>query len=509
MFSYVLNTIPHLLFFPVAFCALGGVVLSLFSKRKKTDVFWIILFAVVFMFGWRFVCNDVLFSTRYSSILFYPALILTAYFCFRVRTALFYCSLKSHLFRDVSIIHRICLFIPYLVLLGLSIACMVKAFQFDPKFRGILRVCQTYMEDRAGKDIVFTYYINGSEQNRIRHYAQINDYREPVKLCKKETTYDLIMKAIRDKRNIEGTHYFFYFKNADDMDLLPSDDILSAGEWREVCRYDVSSKRKVDFILYSYTPYCKNIELWDKEIPNMSPNNLCPNGDFEQILPEKELETRVAYYKSIEASDFFTAPKELFPNAWWINVLKPESDDPSELSLTAEQPLAGKYSLEIRGSEMISANSTFIGKMDCIVTGFIRVLEDSDVVIYSKYRDMDESFNVTIDDFLFTLSAGKTYRFSLPILEKDVPVEDKWINITFCAKGHVLLDNVEFIKQVPGAAALPAATGETTAGANDGDDKSQDGQSRKTDSPRKRPAPAAVPVISLEELEKLNSDRNE
>lgn len=151
------------------------------------------------------------------------------------------------------------------------------------------------------------------------------------------------------------------------------------------------------------------------------------------------------------------------------------------MSLTEEQPLAGKYSLEMYGRgcwgdmthDIVSVNSAFVVKRDYIVSGFMRALEDSEVWISPCYRDMDSGNNPSLDSFYFVLSAGKTYRFSFPIQEQKIPQEHNLFLITIRAKGHLLVDNVEFLYR----------------------------KKERIESP-----PEAIPVVSPEEAKKLNTE---
>lgn len=220
------------------------------------------------------------------------------------------------------------------------------------------------------------------------------------------------------------------------------------GEWKCVHREYTSRRKNREMVLFRFIPAHPNIEVWDKEIPEMSQDNLCVNGDCENVITGKGLEQRKAYYKKIEASDFYQAPGRLFPMAWWLGVLKAVNGESAEMALTDVNPIAGKYSLEMGTNHIkwgLNSSNTTTTKQDCTFFGFVRAESDALIKVYSCYWDIDQKKTGFIDTYTYQLYSGKTYRFSFPVRKDDVPEEDKNIYIIVSGSGHVLLDNVEFI----------------------------------------------------------------
>ena len=118
------------------------------------------------------------------------------------------------------------------------------------------------------------------------------------------------------------------------------------------------------------------------------------------------------------------------------------------MALTDKRPIAGKYSLELKsiGNYGWGINSNYIPKQDCTFSGFIRAESESTVEILSCYWNIVKKKTDHIDTYRLYLQPGKTYRLSFPVRLADVPEKDKNIYIIIVGHGHILLDNVEFIR---------------------------------------------------------------
>ena len=74
MTAVFFRLIPRILFEPVAVAAVLGIITALiYSWKKRNNLFWFVACSVVFMIGWRLVIHII--SSRYASILIYPAII--------------------------------------------------------------------------------------------------------------------------------------------------------------------------------------------------------------------------------------------------------------------------------------------------------------------------------------------------------------------------------------------------------------------------------------------------
>ena len=450
MVAFFFKTISHLLFVPIAAGTMLGVISIFVFQRKKKDLFWIITVSCLFMTVWRFAFQNVMITARYFSILLYPALILTAFFCFHLELILLQIVKKWGADKNLRL-ETACRIIPWFFILGILIASLAKVFHFDPNSDGIIKVCQAYLKDRQGKEIVYTYEVNGTEQRRIRYYGGINPQSpEPVLLFSDQPNDVILaqwMDILRERRNFSGPHFFFYFHRKGEKDVLPPEDVLANGEWTEISRCATSRNRKKNVILYRYIPYCKNVENWEKPIPKMSKENFCPNGDFERILSGVELEQRMAYLKNNKASDFYFAPERLFPEKWGIRIYKPFNGISSDMALTTNSPIAGTYSMSMKSVNQGSAcmYSALLAMQDCMISAFVRAIEDTAVTIYSGGWDNDEKKTSLIEKVTFTAFAGKTYRVTIPFLQKNVPEEVDLFYLEVQSCGHILVDNIEFV----------------------------------------------------------------
>ena len=131
--------IPQILFEPIAVGALLGLFTALiFFWKKHGKFYWIVTVSIVFMLGWRLAIQIV--STRYASILIYPAVIFCVYFCFQLEDL---CKLIP------KFPERLRRMVPWLFLIGLSIASLVKAFHYNPYENYIRSNCSTAKQDAA------------------------------------------------------------------------------------------------------------------------------------------------------------------------------------------------------------------------------------------------------------------------------------------------------------------------------------------------------------------------
>ena len=131
--------IPQILFEPIAVGALLGLFTALiFFWKKHGKFYWIVTVSIVFMLGWRLAIQIV--STRYASLLIYPAVIFCVYFCFKLEDL---CKLIP------KFPERLRRMVPWLFLIGLSIASLVKTLHYNPYENYIRSNCSTAKQDAA------------------------------------------------------------------------------------------------------------------------------------------------------------------------------------------------------------------------------------------------------------------------------------------------------------------------------------------------------------------------
>lgn len=449
MIQYFFSTIPRLLFEPVAVVALLGCITTLlFFHKKNNPFFYIILLSICLMFFWRVSFYSIMLSTRYAAVILYPAAIFSVLFCFHVKESVQWIDLRFfHL--DKSWFRILCTVMPYFLLFCLALPCVIKTLRFNPYADYRIKLCKTLSREIEGKTVFL--YVEGGHLGQVAYYTGL-DMKVP-KILRKDrdgSFHGTLKKKLEETKNYFATEYFVFSLKRGEAE--PDAQCLGinpeTGKWECIYREYTSRRKNRECVLYRFTPAHSNIEVWEKEISESSPDNLCKNGGFEQLLSKKELEQRIAYYKKIEASDFYLTPGRLFPAQWWLGVLKPVNGHSSEMALTAESPLAGKYSLELKssGPEGYVLNSAFIPKRDCIFSGFIRAEAESFVRIISCYWNIEKKKTHYISSCQSHLQPGKTYRFSIPVRLEDIPEKDKNIFIIIAGNGHILVDNVEFIR---------------------------------------------------------------
>lgn len=449
MIQYLFVRLPSLFFEPISVGALlGGITASWYYRKNKKRFYWILIVCICLMFFWRLSSYSLMLSTRYASILLYPAIILTAWFCSRSEEILrsgIQCVSRYH----NQIMGKICLVLPCFLITGLAVAGLIKILHYDPYGGHTVNLCSTLARETAGKD--FMLYAQ-SEQQRISYYSGI-DYQKIMFLnYKTNLPLQEQLKSIitLSKNHFDNIYFVFSLKKGDPEPDAQTLEIGSElGTWECIHREITSRKKKKELILYRFIPAHPNIEIWEKDIPEISPDNHCLNGDFENCLAGKDLEERLNYYRQLGAADFYLAPERRFPLNWWLVVEKERDGLFSKISLTEEHPIAGKYSLEMNSNNGANwgTNCALVPKQDGVFSGFIRAESDASVLIRSCYWDLDKSTIGYITDYAFRLHPGKTYRFSFPVHMADVPEEDRSINFVVQGIGHILLDNFELIQR--------------------------------------------------------------
>ena len=440
--------IPRLLFEPIAVSAILGCFAALFLSFKNRRIFyWGIAFSVSFMILWRLFIHSLMASSRYSSILLYPAPIFIAWLSFELEDIFLWLfqkipGLQSFPFR------KICCFIPYVCIIGLFIPCLIKALRYDLNKDHTVRLARTLAGEI--KDKKFRLYSPRSEQDRIAYYSGIDvKHVLPLDVTKRQSVYEQLRREMLSLRNfIEPVYFIFPLKEGEaepTIQYLEMDP--SIGTWECVSQEYTSERKNKKLVLYRFVPAHPNIEIWEEDIPAMSPLNRCPNGDFEKILSGKGLDNRIQNYRKRGVSDFYCSAERLFPRDWWLGATKATDGNFAEISLTSRNPLAGMYSMElksngravatIRCSPLLMQNGTF--------SGFIRAEKDSDITIL-VYGWNEERKNFVLDRMTSHITTGEFYRFTIPIPpKKDIPEESKNIFIAVQCSGHILVDNVEFI----------------------------------------------------------------
>ncbi len=247
------QTLPRMLFEPVAVGALLGIAAALFfCWKKKTVWYWMILCAVLFMLAWRLAIQII--SSRYAAVLLFPAVIFTAFFCFKLEDVLKYIFRFVPKFRYADLTARI---VPWLFVLGLSIAGFVKVMHVNFYSGYLEKTCGLYHADRAGKEeSCRVYTLEGKEYNRILYYA---DLKEPnadmiIAIAEGQDPVKILRSRLRSLRNVKEVCYFFAAHRNGEPEFTAEALGLKAEQWVKLGGYHTSKRKNKTFVLYKYIP---------------------------------------------------------------------------------------------------------------------------------------------------------------------------------------------------------------------------------------------------------------
>ena len=189
MLKVLFQSIPSILFEPIAVGAvLGLVTAAVLGWRKKTAWYWSVAFALLFMISWRVIIQII--SSRYASILVFPATIATAYFAFKLDwLAGFIPKFPEWLRKSL----------PYLTVIGIAIGGMAQLLHYNPYADRILKISELIKAD--AKQYKNTCILT-SEARRLRYYTglpvksisgdKINDDHFMKQIMLKNVTEDAV-----------------------------------------------------------------------------------------------------------------------------------------------------------------------------------------------------------------------------------------------------------------------------------------------------------------------------
>ena len=162
MIEIIYKSIPGLLFEPIAVAALLGLAVAAVMYWKRHERFyWIFAVAIVFMISWRTVIEII--SGRYAAILIYPGILATAFFCFQTEWLVKYIPKFPEKWRKI---------VPWLFVIGLGIASLVKTLHFNPYSSHIIKAGRCIAED-AKKYKHSQALVTHLERRRIKYYSGV------------------------------------------------------------------------------------------------------------------------------------------------------------------------------------------------------------------------------------------------------------------------------------------------------------------------------------------------
>ena len=173
MLKVLFQLIPSILFEPIAVGAvLGFVIGAVLCWRKKTAWYWSVAFSLIFMLSWRLAIQ--IASSRYASILVFPATIATAYFAFKMDWLAGFIPKFPELLRKS---------LPYLAVVGIAIGGVAQLMHYNPYADRILKIAELIKQD---SEQFKGYRIAIDGDRRIAYYtglnrSEIKSRRSPVK----------------------------------------------------------------------------------------------------------------------------------------------------------------------------------------------------------------------------------------------------------------------------------------------------------------------------------------
>ena len=198
---------------------------------------------------------------------------------------------------------------------------------------------------------------------------------------------------------------------------------------------------------FDHNPARRNIEEWNKSIPELAKNSLILNGDFETLLKGEALEKLRKKYAQQELTPYVDTNR-MIPTDWKFDLGSWCKEHIPDMALVADNALAGKYSLLINPSHPSVPASVFStnilkGNHDCQFCFFVR--NDGTEKINLQVRTFswipDENKKRLGYDQVFTLNPGTTYRIH-DIITLDEIYSDA-TSFEFCislTRGRILMD---------------------------------------------------------------------
>lgn len=175
-FSLIFCDIFGILFEPIAVCALLGMIwAAVMYWKSKTPLYWFFGISLLFMLGWRLGIQIV--SSRYASILIYPAIMASAYFCFQTEL------LVKYIPRFPKKWHKL---IPYCCVIALCVASICQSLHYNPYADYMIRIGSLIRNDVKKTNLYAPYVMTiETETRRLSYYSGypvegVADFYSPV-----------------------------------------------------------------------------------------------------------------------------------------------------------------------------------------------------------------------------------------------------------------------------------------------------------------------------------------
>ena len=322
------------------------------------------------------------------------------------------------------------------------IAGIGKSLHIDPYGNYIQNITNAYQKYAQKQDHI---HVMDSEQHRIARYlkrkpndVQVFNYKG----------IDSVRQAVESLKNIPGNNYlFFYLEKGEKAPSAQSMNFdKDSGSWEILERFYTSRKKRKEIILARYRPVCPNIKEWNEKGPDLPKGNLLPGGDFEKTPQGSYLKNLENYYKKYQVKGYQDLSNRPIPANWWLSFSNWNKDNPPDIRLSEQNPLAGKYSLlaDARPPLYPAVFSGAYLHQPCRYNAFIRGEGNqvSKVKLNIIARNLkSKQYKIQFSQF-FLIQPGKVYR-----IHGEIPCDkfDQFFQnfcLQFVVRGYVSLDQV-------------------------------------------------------------------
>ncbi len=450
MIKVFLQKLPAITFEVFAVGVIVGLVmLVIFRPKKRRIFFWLLLPSVLFMIIWRIICHEVMLSARYFSILIYPAVIFTVWASFKMEPLTRWILRKTH----TQLTRRwrfFCKFIPYFFVIGIGISCFCKALRSNPHLKAVPEICLTFKQIREPDVQVITNF-----RERLVAYYGDCDIREIIGIEneKKIPSSELLSQQLKIVKNSSLSYYIFW--KVSRKSPLPTAETLKLSP--EIGKLELIERRllhrnaKEELTLFRFTPGRPNITEWKLPIPPLSEKTLFPNGGFELVKQGKELDVWIKHLQKSKLEIYLNS-NWLYPAQWGLSVGWWNNVEPAHMYLSAQNPIAGKYSLRLDGRtpkrDAVLASSLIPGG-DYAYSFFVRGEGSKKSSIHLNFCEWlpAEQKNHTFQTLIFNIVPGKLYKIHGKITADMLQGEMKSFILLPVVDGDVTIDQMQIIPE--------------------------------------------------------------
>ena len=228
--------IPRGLFEPFAIGAVIGGVCSLLFPRKHGYCFWFFWFSILYMLTWRLLI--MIASSRYTSILIYPSVILTAYACFNAGRLV----RERKWFRPQN-----CHWLPYAILGGIILGCLGKALMVKPYEYHREEAYAVIRKELKNEDALVL--VSNGEEARVKYYTGATTHRMY------DATNPMLKSLVQKFKNHDTLILFDVIEPANTPMLTKKElGVSDAVEWERIYSSYTNRTERRKHNIYRYRP---------------------------------------------------------------------------------------------------------------------------------------------------------------------------------------------------------------------------------------------------------------